>query len=127
MPQGIIALMSRFGMNIELAYPEGYGLIPDIVETARSNAMQSGGSFNISHSMADAMRGADIVYPKSWAPFHIMQQRTQLLMTGDKTGLKELEQACLQNNARFIDWEYDEAKDESDKESKCLVYALPSG
>jgi len=27
-PQGIIALMSRFGMHIELAYPEGYGLIP---------------------------------------------------------------------------------------------------
>jgi knotted carbamoyltransferase YgeW len=126
-PQGIIALMSRFGMNIELAYPEGYGLIPDIVETARSNAMKSGGSFNISHSMADAMKDADIVYPKSWAPFHIMQQRTQLLMTGDKTGLKELEQVCLQNNARFVDWEYDEAKMKLTRNQNALyMHCLPA-
>jgi ornithine carbamoyltransferase len=34
-PQGIIALMTRFGMNVELAYPEGYGLIPEIVEKAQ--------------------------------------------------------------------------------------------
>ena len=109
-PQGIIALMSRFGMNIELAYPEGYELIPEIVEIAKKNTLQSGGSFSISHSMSDAMKDADIVYPKSWAPYNIMQQRTQLLMTGDKTGLKELEKVCLANNAKFMDWEYNEAK-----------------
>jgi knotted carbamoyltransferase YgeW len=109
-PQGIIALMSRFGMNIELAYPEGYELIPEIVGIAKKNALQSGGSFSISHSMSDAMKDADIVYPKSWAPYNIMQQRTQLLMTGDKTGLKELEKVCLANNAKFMDWEYNEAK-----------------
>jgi len=85
-PQGIIALMSRFGMHIELAYPEGYGLIPEIVEIAKTNAKQSGGSFTVSYSMSDAMRDADIVYPKSWAPYHIMQQRTRLLMAGTKPG-----------------------------------------
>jgi len=37
-PQGIIGLMSRFGMDIELAYPEGYGLIPEVVEIAKKNA-----------------------------------------------------------------------------------------
>ncbi len=31
-PQGIIGLMTRFGMNVSLAYPEGYGLIPDVIE-----------------------------------------------------------------------------------------------
>jgi len=72
-PQGIIALMTRFGMNVELAYPEGYDLIPEIVDIARKNAAQSGGDFRVSHSMTEAMRNADIVYPKSWAPFHIMQ------------------------------------------------------
>jgi knotted carbamoyltransferase YgeW len=102
-PQGIIALMSRFGMNIELAYPEGYGLIPEIVQTAKNNALKSGGSLNISHSMSHAMKDADIVYPKSWAPYHIMQQRTQLLIAGDKQGLKELEQVCLyQKSESFI-------------------------
>lgn len=126
-PQGIIALMSRFGMNIELAYPEGYGLIPEIVDLAKKNAQQSGGSLNVSHSMADAMKDADIVYPKSWAPYHIMQQRTQLLMSGDKTGLKDLEKVCLENNAKFMDWEYDEAKMKTTKNGNALyMHCLPA-
>lgn len=126
-PQGIIALMTRFGMNVELAYPEGYELIPEIVDIARKNAAQSGGSFMVSHSMADAMRDADIVYPKSWAPFHIMQQRTQLLMNGDKNGLKELEQFCLANNARFKDWEYNEQIRRVTKNSDALyMHCLPA-
>jgi knotted carbamoyltransferase YgeW len=126
-PQGILALMSRFGMNIELAFPEGYGLIPEIVEIARTNAMQGGGSLSISHSMSDAVKDADIVYPKSWAPWHIMQQRTQLLMAGDKAGLKELEQVCLANNAKFMDWEYNEAKMQLTKNKNALyMHCLPA-
>jgi knotted carbamoyltransferase YgeW len=126
-PQGIIALMSRFGMNIELAYPEGYGLIPEIVGIAKENAKISGGSLNINHSMSDAMKDADIVYPKSWAPFHIMQQRTQLLMAGDKPGLKELEQVCLSNNAKFTDWEYNEARMKlTGNQSALYMHCLPA-
>lgn len=126
-PQGIIALMTRLGMNVELAYPEGYGLIPEIVDIARSNARMSGGSFNVSHSMTEAMRDADIVYPKSWAPFHIMQQRTQLLMNGDKNGLKELEQVCLANNAKYKDWEYNEQVRKLTKNADALyMHCLPA-
>jgi knotted carbamoyltransferase YgeW len=126
-PQGVIALMSRFGMNIELAYPEGYGLIPEIVDIAKSNSAQSGGTFNISHSMEDAMKDADIVYPKSWAPFHIMQQRTSLLQKADKQGLKELEQVCLANNAKFKNWEYDAEKMKRTKNGDALyLHCLPA-
>ena len=126
-PQGIIGLMSRFGMDIELAYPEGYDLIPEIVDIAKNNANQSGGSFNISHSMEDAMRDADIVYPKSWAPFHIMQQRTDLLKNEDVEGLKELEQTCLANNAKYKDWEYNEVKMKLTKNKDALyMHCLPA-
>jgi len=126
-PQGIIALMSRYGMNIELAYPEGYGLIPEIVEIAKNNAKQSGGSLNVSHSMEDAMKDADIVYPKSWAPFHIMQQRTKLLQTADKEGLKALEQTCLANNAKYKNWEYNDAKKKLTKNQDALyMHCLPA-
>ncbi len=104
-PQGIIALMTRFGLNIELAYPEGYGLIPEIIEIARANAHKHGGSFRVTNSMKEAFEGADIVYPKSWAPYHVMQKRTELLKTSDKTGLKELEQQCLAHNSLHKDWE----------------------
>ncbi|HPF69520.1 MAG TPA: knotted carbamoyltransferase YgeW, partial [Candidatus Krumholzibacteria bacterium] len=75
-PQGIIGLMTRLGMDVVLAHPRGYDLIPDIVETAGRQAGESGGSFTQVASMAEAFEGADIVYPKSWAPYAVMQQRT---------------------------------------------------
>jgi knotted carbamoyltransferase YgeW len=126
-PQGIIALMSRFGMNIELAYPEGYSLIPEIVDIAGKNARASGGSFTVSHSMEEAMRDADIVYPKSWAPFHIMQERTELLQKADRAGLKDLEQKCLANNEKFRDWEFDEEKLKLTRNGNALyMHCLPA-
>ena len=126
-PQGIIALMTRFGMNVELAYPEGYELIPEMVDIARNNAKASGGSFHISHSMEEAVKDADIVYPKSWAPFHIMQQRTQLLQQGDAKGLEELEQKALAENAKHKDWEYNEQKVQLTKNRDALyMHCLPA-
>ena len=109
-PQGVIGLMSRFGMDVTLAHPEGYGLIPEVVELARRNSAASGGSFSVVPSMEEAFRGADVVYPKSWAPYGVMQRRTPLLRKGDRDGLRALEKECLANNARFRDWECDEAK-----------------
>ncbi len=109
-PQGIIGLMTRFGMEVTLAYPEGYGLIPEVVERATRQAKASGGSFNIVDNMEDAFENADVVYPKSWAPYDVMLQRTPLLKQGDAAGLKQLEQHCLANNARFKNWECDEKK-----------------
>ncbi len=126
-PQGIIGLMSRYGMDIELAYPEGYGLIPEVVEMAKKQSEQSGGSFNVSHNMEEAMKGADIVYPKSWAPYHIMQQRTELLKNSDEKGLKELEQVCLANNAKYKNWEYNEKMMKSTKNGDALyMHCLPA-
>ena len=104
-PQGIIGLMTRFGMEVDLAFPEGYNLIPEVVDRAGRQAKASGGSFRVVNTMEEAFRDADIVYPKSWAPYAVMEQRTGLLKTGDKEGLKALEQECLANNARFINWE----------------------
>ncbi len=126
-PQGIIGLMSRFGMHIELAYPEGYGLIPEITQMAGQQAVESGGSFTISHSMEESMRDADIVYPKSWAPFHIMQERTRLLMDGNKGALNELEKECLMNNAKYKNWEYDHALVNLTKNQDALyMHCLPA-
>lgn len=126
-PQGIIALMTRMGMEVELAYPEGYDLIPEIVDMARDNAKKSGGSFSVSHSMADSLRNADIVYPKSWAPFGIMQQRTRLLKAGDRSGLEALEKQCLANNARFKSWEYNEKMRKLTRNGDALyMHCLPA-
>ncbi len=126
-PQGIIALMTRFGMDVHLAYPEGYDLIPEITEKAAFFSMHSGGSFNMGHSMEEAMADADIVYPKSWAPYHIMQKRTELLKQADKPGLDKLEQECLSNNARYMDWEYGEKHKSITRDQDALyMHCLPA-
>ncbi len=126
-PQGIIGLMTRFGMEVDLAYPEGYTLIPEVVELAGKNAAASGGKFRVVNSMEDAFANADIVYPKSWAPFAVMQRRTELLKNSDKEGLNALEQECLGNNARFKSWECTEEKMRLTKDGKALyMHCLPA-
>ena len=126
-PQGIIGLMTRFGMHVDLAYPEGYGLIPQVVELAKHQAKESGGTFRVVNSMKEAFKNADIVYPKSWAPFHVMQSRTELLRANNQEGLQSLENECLANNARFKDWECTEEKMKLTTAGKALyMHCLPA-
>ncbi len=126
-PQGVIGLMTRFGMNVVLAHPEGYQLIPDVVAKAGVFAKENGGSFKVVNSMDEAFAGADVVYPKSWAPYHVMEKRTELLRSNDTTGLKELEKACLAKNAEFKEWECTEAKMKLTRKGKALyMHCLPA-
>ncbi|HBA85800.1 MAG TPA: knotted carbamoyltransferase YgeW [Verrucomicrobia bacterium] len=126
-PQGIIGLMTRFGMNVALAHPEGYDLIPDVVQVAKKNAAASGGQFTEGTSMDEAFKDADIVYPKSWASYQVMGRRTELLRKNDKDGLKALEKECLGQNAHFKDWECTEAKMKLTQGGKALyMHCLPA-
>lgn len=126
-PQGVIGLASRFGMDIVLAHPKGYDLIPDVVELSKKQARESGGSFTYTDSMDEAFKDADIVYPKSWAPYDVMLRRVPLLHAGDKEGLKDLEKECLANNAKFQDWECTEEKMKLTKGGKALyMHCLPA-
>ena len=126
-PQGIIGLMTRYGMDVSLAYPKGYDLIPDVIDVAKKNANENGGSFEITYSMDDAFKDADIVYPKSWAPYSVMERRTVLLNNKDTEGLKTLEQECLTMNGDHKDWECTEDKMKLTKNGKALyMHCLPA-
>ncbi len=126
-PQGIIALMTRFGMDVHLAYPEGYDLIPEIVRMSAEQAALSGGSFCVGHSMEESIKDADIVYPKSWAPYHIMQKRTDLLKQSNAKALRDLEQECLSDNAKNVDWEYNQTTREMTRNGNALyMHCLPA-
>ncbi len=103
-PQGIIGLMTRFGMEVSLAHPKGYEVMPEVEAVAAANAKKSGGKFTKTNSMAEAFAGADIVYPKSWAPFAAMEKRTVLYGEGDDAGIKALEKELLAQNANHKDW-----------------------
>lgn len=126
-PQGIIGLLTRYGMEVSLAYPPGYNLIPEIEVLAAQHASESGGSFICTDSMAAAFEGAHVVYPKSWAPFAVMQRRTELLKEGNSAGLTELEQQCLANNRSYIDWECTEGLMKSTHNGAALyMHCLPA-
>ena len=126
-PQGVIGLFTRFGMDVTLAHPEGYDLIPDVVEVAKNNAKASGGSFRQVTSMEEAFKDADIVYPKSWAPYKVMEERTELLRANDHEGLKALEKQCLAQNAQHKDWHCTEEMMELTRDGEALyMHCLPA-
>ena len=126
-PQGIIGLMTRLGMDVVLAHPEGYDLMPEVVELAQNQAKLSGSQFSVVNSMDEAFKDADIVYPKSWAPFWVMKERTKLLKAGDQKGLDELEKQALAENAKHMDWETNEDRINLTKDGKALyMHPLPA-
>ena len=126
-PQGVIGLMTRFGMDVVLAHPEGYDVMPEVEEVARRNAAASGGSFTKCGSMAEAFRDADIVYPKSWAPFAAMEKRTDLYGAGDFDGIDALEKELLAQNADHKDWCCTEELMKTTKDGKALyLHCLPA-
>ncbi|WP_346876952.1 MULTISPECIES: knotted carbamoyltransferase YgeW [unclassified Clostridium] len=126
-PQGVIGLMTRMGMEVVLAHPEGYDVLPEVEEVAKANVEKNGGSFTKTNSMKEAFENADIVYPKSWAPFEAMEKRTELYSKRDIAGINELEKELLKENARYKDWECNEKMMELTKDGKALyLHCLPA-
>jgi knotted carbamoyltransferase YgeW len=109
-PQGLITLLTRFGMNVRLAHPEGYSLMPQCMDQAQRFAAQSGGSFSVTQDMDSAFEGADIVYPKSWGPYDLMLERVGANARRDTDELKRIEARALERNARHTDWICDERR-----------------
>lgn len=126
-PQGVIGLFTRFGMDVTLAHPEGYDVMPEVVDVAKKNAAASGAKFKQCHSMEEAFKDADIVYPKSWASFAAMEQRTELYKKGDVAGIDALEQKLLAQNATHKDWTCSEEMMKLTKGGKALyLHCLPA-
>ncbi|MGD2096051.1 MAG: knotted carbamoyltransferase YgeW [Desulfobacterales bacterium] len=126
-PQGVIGLMTRFGMDVVLAHPGGYEVMPEVEAVARANAGRNGGGFSKTNSMAEAFEGAHVVYPKSWAPFGAMGKRTDLYGKGDFDGIDALEKELLAQNADHRDWQCTEKRMAATNEGKALyMHCLPA-
>jgi N-acetylornithine carbamoyltransferase len=83
-PQGLITLMTRFGMDVVLAHPPEFRLMEESVKRARENARRNGTRFDIVDDMAEAFEGADIVYPKSWGCMEMFRQPEESLKLAAK-------------------------------------------
>ena len=126
-PQGVIGLMTRFGMDVVLAHPEGYDVFPEVEDIARKNCEKYGSKFSKTNSMSEAFQDADIVYPKSWAPFAAMEKRSELYAKGDQKGIDELEQQLLAQNAKHKDWTCSEEMMKKTRDGKALyLHCLPA-
>lgn len=126
-PQGVIGLMTRFGVDVVLAHPPGYEVMQETLEIAKTNAARCGGFFAVTHDMREAFRGADIVYPKSWAPYAAMERRTELYGKNDTAGIQALERELLAQNANHKDWECTEALIKETAQGRALyMHCLPA-
>ncbi len=83
-PQGLITLMTRFGMEVALAHPPEFKLMPDQIEIAKQNAQKHGGKFYITDSMEEAFKDADVVYPKSWGCHELFDNPDESLKLAEK-------------------------------------------
>lgn len=67
-PQSLILQMPRFGMDVVLAHPPEFQLMPEIMEQAREQARKYNTGFEVMDNMSEACKDADIIYAKSWGP-----------------------------------------------------------
>lgn len=109
-PQSLILLMTRFGMNVRLTHPPEYKLMPDIVEQARENSRKSRGSFEILDDFDAGFKDADVVYPKSWGA---------LLTTEDNAESAKI-------GKQYTDWITDSRRMSMAHEDAVYMHCLPA-
>lgn len=83
-PQSLITLCTRFGMNVRLTHPPEFKLMPEILDLAKENAQKSGGSFEIYDDFDKGFEGAHICYPKSWGATMTTTDMVESKRIGDK-------------------------------------------
>ena len=83
-PQSLILMMPRFGIDVTLACPPEFRLMPEIEAQAKANAEAAGSKFEITDRFEDAFTGANAVVPKSWGPLMTTRDTTEGLSLIEK-------------------------------------------
>ncbi len=109
-PQSLILQMPRFGMDVVLAHPPEFNLMPDIMDQARELARKNGSGFDVVHDMDEACKDADVIYAKSWGP---------LMTTDDPDEGKRIQD-------QYKDWIADDAKMALGKDDVIYMHPLPA-
>ena len=109
-PQSLILQMPRFGVDLVLAHPPEFNLMPGIMDQAREGARMYDTSFEVVDDMEAAFKDADILYAKSWGP---------LLTTKDPDEGKRIQD-------QYQDWITDERKIALAKQDSIYMHPLPA-
>jgi ornithine carbamoyltransferase len=78
-PQGVATLFPRFGMDVVIAHPPGFDLMPEVLEKAQAAAAAAGTTITFADSMDEAFEDADVVYPKSWGRLDAFSEESKAL------------------------------------------------
>ncbi|MGO9292925.1 MAG: ornithine carbamoyltransferase [Streptosporangiaceae bacterium] len=109
-PQSLALLLPRFGMNVRLVHPPGFGLMPEIVAQAQDCARAGHASFEISDDFDEGFAGTDVVYAKSWGA---------VLTTADEQEGKRLID-------RYSSWITDSRRMASAHQDAIFMHPLPA-
>ncbi len=109
-PQSLILQMPRFGMDVVLAHPPEFQLMPEIMDQAQEMARKYHTGFEVMDDMDAACRDADVIYAKSWGP---------LLTTTDPTEGKRFQD-------QYKSWIMDDARLALGKDDVIYMHPLPA-
>jgi ornithine carbamoyltransferase len=109
-PQGLMMLLPRFGIDVAVAHPPGFDLMPETVERATKAASDGGGTISFTNDMDEAFADADVVYPKSWGRLDLFTDET----------------AALADAARYQDWICDERRMDLAEDDALYMHCLPA-
>ena len=109
-PQSLILQMPRFGLDVTLAHPPEFKLMPDIMKQAQEQADKFGSKFEVVNNMEEGFKDAEIVYAKSWGP---------LLTTNDPEEGKKIQD-------QYKDWITDSKKMALAHKDAIYMHPLPA-
>jgi N-acetylornithine carbamoyltransferase len=109
-PQSLILQMPRFGLDVVLAHPPEFKLMPEIMDQARAQAKEFGAGFEVVDDMDAAFKGADIVYAKSWG--------AMVHTSDEKEGAKII--------SKYSSWITDERRMKLAKPDAVYMHPLPA-
>jgi len=108
--QGLLTLLPRFGIDVVLAHPPGFELMPEVLERAKEGAAKGGGTITYADDMDAAFEGADVVYPKSWGRLDLFND----------------EEAALADAARHRGWICDARRMSLASADALYMHCLPA-
>jgi ornithine carbamoyltransferase len=109
-PQGLLTLLPRFGIDVVLAHPKGFELMPEVLERAEAAAAEGGATIAYTNDMDEAFAGADVVYPKSWGRIDAFGN----------------EKPALAESAQFKDWICDSRRMSLANPDALYMHCLPA-
>lgn len=109
-PQGLAMLLPRFGIDVVVAHPPGWDLMPETMKKAEQAAAAGGGSVTVTDDMDEAFRGAHVVYPKSWGNLEMFTR----------------EDEALAASARYRDWICDQRRMSLARPGALYMHCLPA-